>query len=125
MRACSRGPGGYVTDCLFCSIVVGDVSATMVGESSRAIAFRDTNPQAPTHVLVIPRDHHETVAALAAADPESLAEVIGLAAATASDAGIAATGYRLVFNTGADAGQEVFHVHAHLLGGRALGWPPG
>lgn len=112
-------------DCLFCNIVTGELPATVVRESDRAIAFRDINPQAPTHVLVIPKDHYETVAALAAADPQLLSEVVGLAATVAADDGVADTGYRLVFNTGAGAGQTVFHVHAHVLGGRGLAWPPG
>ena len=109
-------------DCLFCRIVAGDVPATVVGESGRALAFRDVNPQAPTHVLVIPRDHHRDAAALAA-DPAALAEVVRLSAQVATDEELG--GYRLVFNTGRAAGQAVFHVHAHVLGGRPLTWPPG
>ncbi|WP_018655050.1 histidine triad nucleotide-binding protein [Actinomadura flavalba] len=114
-----------MTDCLFCKIVEGEVPAKIVRESERALAFRDINPQAPTHVLVIPREHRPDAAALAASSPEALAEVVGLAARVAADEGIADSGYRLVFNTGAGAGQTVFHVHAHLLGGRGLNWPPG
>ncbi|WP_030145211.1 histidine triad nucleotide-binding protein [Spirillospora albida] len=114
-----------MTDCLFCKIVAGDVPATIVRESDRAVAFRDINPQAPTHVLVIPRDHHPTAAELAAADPELLAAVLVEAHRVAEDEGIAGTGYRIVFNTGEQAGQTVFHVHAHVLGGRGLNWPPG
>lgn len=112
-------------DCLFCNIVTGEVPATVVRESDRTIAFRDINPQAPTHVLVIPKEHYEHVAALAAADPAALSEVIGVAAAVAADEGVADTGYRVVFNTGVGAGQTVSHVHAHVLGGRGLAWPPG
>ncbi|MEW2352780.1 histidine triad nucleotide-binding protein [Spirillospora sp. NPDC029432] len=114
-----------MTDCLFCKIVSGDVPAKIVRESPGAVAFRDINPQAPTHVLVIPRAHHPTAAELAAADPEALAEVVTAAHQVAVDEGIAETGYRIVFNTGAQAGQTVFHVHAHVLGGRGLNWPPG
>jgi histidine triad (HIT) family protein len=114
-----------VADCLFCKIVAGDIPAEVVAESARAIAFRDINPQAPTHVLVIPRDHHPNVAALAAADSGLLAEVVAQAHQVAAAEGIAADGYRVVFNTGARSGQTVFHVHAHVLGGRDLSWPPG
>ena len=110
-------------NCLFCKIVLGEVPATVVRETDRTVAFRDINPQAPTHVLVIPRAHHETVEALAAADPAILAEVVGVARAVAEAEGLPA--FRLVFNSGAEAGQSVFHVHGHVLGGRALHWPPG
>ncbi|MFC0039081.1 MULTISPECIES: histidine triad nucleotide-binding protein [Actinomadura] len=114
-----------MTDCLFCKIVSGDVPAEIVRESERAVAFRDINPQAPTHVLVIPREHHPNAAALAAADPASLAAVVNLAQEVAVDEDVAGKGYRIVFNTGPEAGQTVFHVHAHVLGGRGLNWPPG
>ncbi|CNE17274.1 Hypothetical histidine triad (HIT) protein [Mycobacterium tuberculosis] len=114
-----------MTDCLFCKIVSGDVPATIVRESAGTVAFRDINPQAPTHVLVIPREHHPTVGELAAADAGLLAEVVGEAHRVAVDEGIAEAGYRVVFNTGVQAGQTVFHVHAHVLGGRGLNWPPG
>ncbi|HEU0041820.1 MAG TPA: HIT domain-containing protein, partial [Jiangellaceae bacterium] len=109
--------------CLFCKIVRGEVPATVVRESARVLAFRDVAPQAPTHVLVVPKDHHRDAPALAKADPEALAEVVSEAAAVAADEGLEA--FRLVFNTGEQAGQAVFHVHAHVLGGRDLGWPPG
>jgi histidine triad (HIT) family protein len=111
------------SDCLFCKIANGDVPANVVRESPRVTAFRDINPQAPTHVLVIPKDHWPTVGELASGDPELLAEVIRAAAAVADDEGL--PGHRIVFNTGSAAGQTVWHVHAHLLGGRGLGWPPG
>ncbi|MGP4027755.1 histidine triad nucleotide-binding protein [Actinomadura sp. 3N407] len=114
-----------MTDCLFCKIVSGDVPAKIVRESAGAVAFRDINPQAPTHVLVIPRAHHPTVGELADADPELLAELVREAHQVAVDEDIAEAGYRVVFNTGAQAGQTVFHVHAHVLGGRGLNWPPG
>jgi histidine triad (HIT) family protein len=113
------------SDCLFCKIVSGDVPAKIVRETERTLAFRDINPQAPTHVLVIPREHHVNAAALAAADPQLLAAVLEEAHQVAVDEGIADTGYRLVFNTGPEAGQTVFHVHVHVLGGRGLNWPPG
>jgi histidine triad (HIT) family protein len=114
-----------VPDCLFCGIASGEIPAKTVRESSRAIAFRDINPQAPTHVLVIPREHYPNLAALAAAGDGLLDEVATLAGQVAADEGVADGGYRVVFNTGADAGQTVHHVHAHLLGGRPLEWPPG
>ena len=112
-------------DCLFCKIVAGEVPATVVRDDAHTLAFRDINPQAPTHVLVIPKEHHENVAVLAAGDSELLGRVLQAASAVAADEGIADRGYRLVFNTGREAGQSVFHVHVHLLGGRGLGWPPG
>ena len=114
-----------MADCLFCAIVAGDVPAQRVAETARTIAFRDINPQAPTHVLVIPKDHYPDLAALAAADGGLLAEVVAQAAEIAEAEGLGGTGYRVVFNTGAGAGQSVFHAHAHVLGGRPLAWPPG
>jgi len=114
-----------VADCLFCRIVAGDVPAQRVAETARALAFRDINPQAPTHVLVIPKDHFPDLSALAAAGDGLLDEVAALAHKVAEDDGVSETGYRVVFNTGAGAGQTVFHAHAHVLGGRKLTWPPG
>ena len=112
-------------DCLFCKIVKGEVPAEIVREGERTVAFRDINPQAPTHVLVIPREHHADAAAAAAADTGLLDDVVREAHEVAKAEGVADTGYRLVFNTGAGAGQTVFHLHAHVLGGRGLSWPPG
>jgi len=112
-----------VSDCIFCRIVAGEIPADVVTSGERVIAFRDLNPQAPTHVLVIPREHHETVGALAAEDPKALADVVTVAAEVAAEE--SGGSYRLVVNTGAAAGQTVGHVHAHVLGGRSLGWPPG
>jgi histidine triad (HIT) family protein len=109
-------------DCLFCSIVSGDVPSETVAESDHAVAFRDVNPQAPTHVLVIPRVHQPDIGSLTAADPEATVDLLALARRVAEDAG---GSYRLVFNTGADAAQTVFHCHAHVLAGRSFGWPPG
>lgn len=117
----SPGPSA---DCLFCKIVAGEIPATLVAQTADTVAFRDINPQAPTHVLVIPRDHHPDVGSMAAADPGLAGRLAGDAAAVAKQEGLAA-GWRLVFNTGADAGQTVFHVHGHVLGGRRMGWPPG
>jgi len=123
-----RGAAGYdlcVADCLFCKIVAGDIPADLVAESDRTIAFRDINPQAPTHVLVVPKDHYPDLATLAGTAEGVLAEVAAQAHQVAHAEGIGASGYRVVFNTGPEAGQTVFHVHAHLLGGRRLAWPPG
>ena len=114
-----------MAECLFCAIVAGEIPATTVLETDRILAFRDINPQAPTHVLVIPKEHYPDVAALAAADAGLLGEVIAAAHRVAADEGVAESGYRLVFNTGAQAGQTVWHVHGHVLGGRDMTWPPG
>ena len=114
-----------MAECLFCAIVAGEIPATTVLETDRILAFRDINPQAPTHVLVIPKTHHPDVAALAAADAALLGEVIGVVQQVAAADAVAESGYRVVFNTGAEAGQAVPHVHGHLLGGRFLTWPPG
>ena len=113
-----------MTDCLFCRIVTGEVPAQVVHESDRTLAFRDVNPQAPTHVLVVPKAHHGDVAVLVDADPALLADVLAAAVEVARAEGLDG-GYRLVTNTGADGGQTVGHLHVHVLGGRALGWPPG
>ena len=110
-------------DCLFCKIVAGEVPADVVAQDDQVIAFADVNPQAPVHVLVIPRDHHADVAALALADPDALVALVRMGSAIAHDQ---ATGsFRLVFNSGPDAGQVVHHVHGHVLAGRTMTWPPG
>jgi histidine triad (HIT) family protein len=114
-----------VPDCLFCSIAAGDIPADRVLDSERTIAFRDINPQAPVHVLVIPRVHLPDLAAVAAAGDGLLEEMAAQAHQVAVSEGIADGGYRVVFNTGAGAGQSVWHAHAHVLGGRPLSWPPG
>ncbi len=113
-----------MTDCLFCRIAAGEIPADLVAQNDQAIAFRDLNPQAPVHVLVIPRQHHADVGAMASADSDLAGQVLALATEIAAQEGLA-EGYRVVFNTGASAGQSVFHVHAHLLGGRNMTWPPG
>jgi histidine triad (HIT) family protein len=113
------------TDCLFCKIATGEIPADIVAESDTAIAFRDLNPEAPTHVLVIPRDHYANVAEVAAASDVDIAELIRLAVEVAGTEGVSSSGYRLVTNTNADAQQSVFHAHLHVLGGRPMGWPPG
>jgi histidine triad (HIT) family protein len=114
-----------VADCLFCSIAAGDIPATVVRDDELTLAFRDLNPQAPTHVLVITKAHHADVGSLAAADPDALTALHRTAAAVAAGEGAAEAGWRLVFNTGPDAGQSVPHVHGHVLAGRYLEWPPG
>jgi histidine triad (HIT) family protein len=111
-------------NCLFCGIVSGDVPADVVAGNDHAVAFRDINPVAPTHVLVIPRSHHPNMAAVADAEPETLVGMVRLARAVAEADGDQ-DGYRLVANTGARAHQTVFHAHLHVLGGRSMGWPPG
>ncbi|MCH1868442.1 HIT domain-containing protein [Nocardioides sp. CFH 31398] len=110
-------------DCLFCKIVDGEIPGDVVHSTDHSVAFRDVNPQAPTHVLVVPRGHHRDAAALAAADPAGVADLVDAAAHVAAAEGL--EGYRLVFNTGEAAGQTVFHTHLHVLGGRPLSWPPG
>lgn len=112
-------------DCLFCRIVAGEIPSTVVHETGDLLAFRDVNPQAPIHVLVIPKEHHENAGALASADPDLAGRLLGTAAEIAKSEGIDAGGYRLVFNTGKDGQQTVSHVHCHVIGGRAMTWPPG
>ncbi|WP_225844662.1 histidine triad nucleotide-binding protein [Streptomyces sp. HPF1205] len=107
-------------DCLFCKIVQGEVPATVVRETRTTVAFRDINPQAPTHVLVIPRVHYSDALSLASAEPAVAADVLREAGEVAAQEKVDATGYRIVFNTGPGAGQTVFHAHAHVLGGRDL-----
>jgi histidine triad (HIT) family protein len=114
-----------VPDCLFCGIAAGDIPATIVLDGKRTLAFRDISPKAPTHVLVITRDHYPDVAALANAGGGLLDELVGQAHQAAIAEGIDGSGYRVVFNTGREGGQTVAHVHAHLLGGRPMTWPPG
>lgn len=112
-------------DCLFCKIAAGEIPSTIVLRTDRIVAFRDIDPQAPTHVLIIPVDHQPDIAATAAADPALAGELFVTAARIAHQEGIDETGYRLVANTGAGAQQTVFHTHLHLLGGRSFTWPPG
>ncbi|MEU5688651.1 histidine triad nucleotide-binding protein [Streptomyces venezuelae] len=115
--------GEAQSDCLFCKIVAGEVPATVVRETETTVAFRDINPQAPTHVLVIPKAHYPDAASLAAAEPAIAADVLREAGEVAAEE--KADSYRIVFNTGSGAGQTVWHAHAHVLGGRGLQWPPG
>jgi histidine triad (HIT) family protein len=110
-------------DCLFCGIVAGEIPSEIVHTTERTVAFRDLDTQAPTHVLVVPKDHYANAAELAAGDPAAMAELVTAAHAVATAEGH--DDYRLVLNTGADAGQTVFHTHLHVLGGRSMTWPPG
>lgn len=114
----------HADDCVFCGIVAGRVPADVVHETPTTLAFRDLSPGAPTHVLVVPRDHHADAASLAAAEPTRVAELVAAAGEVARQERLD-EGYRLVLNTGAAAGQTVFHVHLHVLGGRDMTWPPG
>ena len=112
-------------NCLFCRIIAREIPASLVYEDDRVIAFNDINPQAPTHVLVVPKRHIETLNALEPADDAIVGEITRRAAAIAKERGISENGYRTVFNTNREAGQTVFHIHLHLLGGRPMEWPPG
>ncbi|MDX1508549.1 MAG: histidine triad nucleotide-binding protein [Woeseiaceae bacterium] len=112
-------------DCLFCKILAGEIPADIVHESETAVAFRDINPQAPTHVLIIPRKHIATINDITESDHGIIGSLYGVAAKIAAKEGHADDGYRVVMNCNERAGQSVFHVHLHLLGGRDLGWPPG
>src|SRR3954454_15452498 len=112
-------------DCLFCQIITHEIPASIVYEDDRVLAFNDINPQAPTHVLVVPKRHIASLDDLAVDDDHLAGELVRRAAAIARDRGISAGGYRTVFNTNRDAGQTVFHIHLHLLGGRTMKWPPG
>ena len=112
-------------DCLFCRIVAGEIPADVVHQDERAVAFRDINPQAPVHVLVIPREHLESLDEAALKDEALLGHLLRVAARVANEQGLSESGYRTVINTGAGVGQSVFHLHLHVIGGRALAWPPG
>ncbi len=111
--------------CLFCRIVGGDVNAEILHEDPLAIAFRDINPQAPVHALVIPRKHVASLNDLLPEDEPLIGHLVTVARSVAESLGVAQSGYRTVFNCGAQAGQSVGHVHLHVLGGRSLAWPPG
>jgi len=114
-----------MSECLFCAIASGDIPADVVLSDDDVVAFRDITPQAPVHVLVIPRAHHANAADLANADPALTGALLRAAGAVAAQEGIAESGYRIVTNTGEGAGQSVHHIHFHVLGGRDLAWPPG
>ena len=114
-----------MSDCLFCKIIAGQIPASIVFQDDRLIAFKDINPQAPMHVLIVPRRHIATLNDLAPGDDGLVGEMVRRAAALAAENGHAERGYRTVFNCNGDAGQTVFHIHLHVLGGRKLSWPPG
>ncbi|HEY0080368.1 MAG TPA: histidine triad nucleotide-binding protein [Pyrinomonadaceae bacterium] len=112
-------------NCLFCRIVAGEIPASLVYKDEHAVAFNDINPQAPVHILVIPRQHIESLGAASEKDEALLGHLLQVAAHVAREQGLSESGYRTVANTGTGAGQSVFHLHFHVLGGRPLSWPPG
>lgn len=112
-------------DCLFCKFASGELEANIVFETDKVLAFRDINPQAPTHIVIIPRKHIATINDLTESDADEIGNLFLVAKELAKDEGFSEEGYRVVMNCNAAAGQSVFHVHLHLLGGRTLGWPPG
>ena len=114
-----------MAECLFCRIVAGEIPAAVVYADEHLVAFKDLNPQAPMHVLVVPRRHVPSLNDLTPADDELVGEMVRRASALAAEHGFADGGYRTVFNCNADAGQTVFHIHLHVMGGRRFGWPPG
>ena len=114
-----------MTDCLFCKIIAGEIPGHFVYQDDQLVAIKDINPQAPLHVLIVPRRHIATLNDLSPADDALVGSMFRAAAALAKEHGYADRGYRTVFNTNAEAGQTVFHIHLHLLAGRALTWPPG
>jgi histidine triad (HIT) family protein len=111
------------SECVFCNIVSKEIPATFLAEDEHCVAFRDLNPQAPVHILIVPREHVASLNTLK--DPEVVGRMHQMAAGLASTEGVSERGYRTVINTNADAGQTVFHIHLHLLGGRHMSWPPG
>jgi histidine triad (HIT) family protein len=114
-----------VADCLFCKIINREIQGAVVYEDDRVLAFNDINPQAPTHILVVPKRHIASLNDLGPEDDAIVGEMVRRAAAIAAERGVSAGGFRTVFNTNRDAGQTVFHIHLHLLGGRSMAWPPG
>ena len=114
-----------MADCLFCKIINREIPASIVYEDDAVVAFNDINPQGPTHVLVVPKRHIESLNELQPGDDQIVGELIRRAAAIAKERGVSAGGFRTVFNTNGDGGQTVFHIHVHLLGGRRMQWPPG
>jgi histidine triad (HIT) family protein len=112
-------------DCIFCRVVAGEIPADVIYRDDRAVAFRDINPQAPVHALVIPHEHLDSLDDAAGNDERLLGHLLRVAARVANQEGLSESGYRTIINTGAGAGQSVFHLHLHVVGGRPLRWPPG
>ena len=112
-------------NCLFCRIVAGEIPAEIIYSDDRSLAFRDINPQAPVHALIIPREHIESLDEASQQDEAMLGHLLRVGARVANEQGLSESGYRTIINTGAGAGQSVFHLHVHIIGGRALSWPPG
>jgi histidine triad (HIT) family protein len=114
-----------MAECLFCRIIARTIPSSIVYEDDRVFAFNDINPQAPMHVLIVPKRHIESLNELGPGDDQLVGEIVRRGAAIAADRGLSTPGFRVVFNTNRDAGQTVFHIHLHVLGGRSMGWPPG
>ncbi|MFQ5842833.1 MAG: histidine triad nucleotide-binding protein [Thermodesulfobacteriota bacterium] len=114
-----------MNNCLFCGIIKGDIKGDIVYQDSSVVAFRDINPKAPVHLLIVPRKHISTLLDVGQGDKELIGDIIDVAAKLARDQGISKDGFRVVVNCGPGAGQSVFHIHFHLLGGRSFTWPPG
>ena len=121
----TNGHGPGTRDCLFCKVIAKEIPGQIVHEDDELVAFRDINPQAPMHVLIVPRRHIATLNDLVALDDALVGSMFRLAAGLAAQHGYADSGYRTVFNCNREAGQSVFHIHLHVLGGRTLAWPPG
>ena len=114
-----------MSDCLFCGVIKGDVKGSIVYQDNSVVAFKDINPKAPVHLLIVPRKHIVTLLDLQQEDKSLIGDIFSVANQLAKDRGIARDGFRVVVNCGAGAGQSVFHIHFHLLGGRPMTWPPG
>lgn len=114
-----------MADCLFCGIIEGKIKANIVFQNERVVAFKDVNPKAPVHILIVPRKHLVGVLDIEPSDGALIGEIFQVAARLARDHDIAESGFRIIVNSGAHAGQSVFHLHYHLLGGRQMSWPPG
>jgi len=114
-----------MSSCLFCKIITRDIPARIVYEDDDVLAFEDISPKAPVHILLIPKEHFASLSEIPAGREALMGKILSTARRIAGDRGITGTGYRIVLNTGKDSGQEVFHIHFHLLGGRPMSWPPG
>lgn len=123
--AIAKKERSQMKDCIFCKIINKEVPASLVYEDEEIVAFNDINPKAPIHILIIPKQHFDSISDIPLEKKQILSELLFRARQLAKEKGIAHSGYRLVLNTGKDSGQEVSHLHLHLLGGRRMGWPPG